>query len=85
MILQRAIEQVVGIDSAKVAEVLNATDVTTFYGQTKFSTTANEHGIAGGLNPWFWRNGRRTSPASWSKRWCGRWPPAAEVGVTSEV
>ncbi|MBZ5612777.1 MAG: amino acid ABC transporter substrate-binding protein [Acidobacteriia bacterium] len=45
LILQRAIEQAGGIDSAKVAEVLNATDVTTFYGRTKFSTAANEHGL----------------------------------------
>src|ERR1019366_2370015 len=41
LILQRAIEQAGGIDSAKVAEALNATDVTTFYGRTKFSTAAN--------------------------------------------
>jgi branched-chain amino acid transport system substrate-binding protein len=45
MILQRAIEQAGGIDSAKVAQALNATDVTTFYGRTKFSTTATEHGL----------------------------------------
>ena len=28
-----------------MAQALNATDVTTFYGRTKFSTAANEHGL----------------------------------------
>jgi branched-chain amino acid transport system substrate-binding protein len=45
LILQRAIEQAGGIDTAKVAQVLNATDIMTFYGSTKFSTAANEHGL----------------------------------------
>ncbi len=45
MILQRAIEQAGGVDSAKVANALNNTDITTFYGRTKFSTAANEHGL----------------------------------------
>ena len=45
LILQRAIEQAGGIDTAKVAQVLNATDITTFYGSTKFSAAANEHGL----------------------------------------
>ncbi len=45
LILQRAIEQAGGVDSVKVAQALNATDVTTFYGRTKFSTAANEHGL----------------------------------------
>ena len=45
LILQRAIEQAGGIDAAKVAAALNATDVTTFYGATKFATAANEHGL----------------------------------------
>jgi len=45
LILQRAIEQAGGTDTAKVASVLNATDITTFYGRTKFSTAANEHGL----------------------------------------
>ena len=43
--MQRAIEQAGGTDTAKVASVLNATDITTFYGRTKFSTAANEHGL----------------------------------------
>jgi branched-chain amino acid transport system substrate-binding protein len=45
LILQRAIEQAGGTDTAKVAQALNNTDVTTFYGRTKFSTLANEHGL----------------------------------------
>lgn len=45
LILQHAIEQAGGIESAKVAQALNGVDVTTFYGRTKFSTAANEHGL----------------------------------------
>ena len=45
LILQRAIEQAGGTDTAKVAAALNATDITTFYGSTKFATAANEHGL----------------------------------------
>jgi branched-chain amino acid transport system substrate-binding protein len=45
LILQRAIEQAGGTDTAKVAAALNATDITTFYGRTKFSTAASDHGL----------------------------------------
>lgn len=45
LILQHAIEQAGGIDTAKVLAALNATDLTTFYGRTKFSTQPNEHGL----------------------------------------
>jgi len=45
LILQRAIEQAGGPDSGKVAAALNATDITTFYGQTKFATGAGDHGL----------------------------------------
>ena len=45
LVLQHAIEQAGGIDTAKVAAALNATDLTTFYGRTKFSTQASEHGL----------------------------------------
>ncbi len=48
LILQHAIEQAGGIDSDKVAQALNATDITTFYGRTKFSTAASEHGLQSG-------------------------------------
>jgi branched-chain amino acid transport system substrate-binding protein len=45
LILQRAIEQAGSIETAKVSQALNATDITTFYGKTKYSTAANEHGL----------------------------------------
>jgi branched-chain amino acid transport system substrate-binding protein len=45
LILQHAIEQAGTLDTAKVAEKLNATDATTFYGRTKFATAGNEHGL----------------------------------------
>jgi len=45
LVLQRAIEQAGTTDTAKVADKLNNTDVTTFYGRTKFSTAANDHGL----------------------------------------
>jgi branched-chain amino acid transport system substrate-binding protein len=45
LILQRAIEQAGGIDTAKVADALNATDVITCYGRTKFATAPTEHGL----------------------------------------
>jgi branched-chain amino acid transport system substrate-binding protein len=45
LILQHAIEQAGAIDTDKVAEKLNASDATTFYGRTKFSTSPSEHGL----------------------------------------
>jgi branched-chain amino acid transport system substrate-binding protein len=45
LILQRAIEEAGSIDPPKVAQALNATDVTTFYGHTKFSSAPTEHGL----------------------------------------
>jgi len=45
LVLQRAIEQAGGTDTAKLAAALNATDVTTFYGRTKFSTGTGDHGL----------------------------------------
>jgi branched-chain amino acid transport system substrate-binding protein len=45
MILQHAIQQAGTLDAAKVAQALNATNVTTFFGQTRFATGANEHGL----------------------------------------
>jgi len=45
LILQHAIEQAGSIDSGKVAAVLNSMDVTTFYGRTKFSPNAADHGL----------------------------------------
>ncbi|MFI5117020.1 MAG: amino acid ABC transporter substrate-binding protein [Terriglobales bacterium] len=48
LVLQRAIEQAGSTDSAKVAAALNATDITTFYGRSKFATEANQHGLQAG-------------------------------------
>ncbi len=45
LILQHAIEQAGSIDSNKVAAALNSMDVTTFYGRTKFSAAAADHGL----------------------------------------
>ena len=45
LVLQRAIEQAGSTDTARVATALNAIDITTFYGRTKFSTEANDHGL----------------------------------------
>lgn len=45
LVLQRAIEQAGGPDTAKVSGALNAIDITTFYGRTKFATAASEHGL----------------------------------------
>lgn len=44
-ILQHAIEAAGSIDPDKVAEALNATDVTTFFGQIKFATDTAHHGL----------------------------------------
>ena len=45
LILQKAIEQAGSIDSDKVAGALNGMDITTFYGRTKFSGAAADHGL----------------------------------------
>ena len=44
-ILQHAIEQANSTDTDKVAEALNATDVTTFFGHVKFATDPGNHGL----------------------------------------
>jgi len=75
MILQRAIEQAGGIDSARVAAALNATDITTFYGRTQFATAANDHGL---------QVGHSMILAQWQKDKSGKlvkqvvWPPAGK-------
>lgn len=75
LILQRAIEQAGGTDSAKVAQALNATDITTFYGRTKFSTATNDHGL---------QVGHSMILAQWQKDKSGKpvkevvWPLAAK-------
>jgi len=75
LVLQRAIEKAGGIDTAKVAGVLNATDITTFYGKTKYATAPNEHGL---------QVGHSMVLAQWQKDKAGKlekqvvWPPAAK-------
>jgi branched-chain amino acid transport system substrate-binding protein len=45
MVLQHAIEEAGSLDTAKVANAMNQTDLTTFFGQIKFATAANQHGL----------------------------------------
>jgi branched-chain amino acid transport system substrate-binding protein len=45
MILQHAIEKAGSLDTEKVTEALNATDVTTFFGHIKFATDPGHHGL----------------------------------------
>jgi branched-chain amino acid transport system substrate-binding protein len=45
LILQHAIETANSLDTKKVAAALNAMDVTTFFGKTKFATDAKHHGL----------------------------------------
>ncbi len=75
LILQHAIEQAGGIDSNKVAAVLNSMDVTTFYGRTKFSASAADHGL---------QVGHTMVIAQWQKDKSGKlvkqvvWPAASK-------
>jgi branched-chain amino acid transport system substrate-binding protein len=75
LILQRAIEQAGGIDTNKVAQALDATDITTFYGQTKFSAAPADHGL---------QVGHSLVLAQWQKDKSGKlskqvvWPQAAK-------
>ncbi len=48
MVLQHAIEKAGSLDTKKVAAALNAMDVTTFFGKTKFATGPNDHGLQDG-------------------------------------
>jgi len=45
MILQHAIEQAGSLDTDKVTQALDATDVTTFFGHVKFATDPGHHGL----------------------------------------
>jgi branched-chain amino acid transport system substrate-binding protein len=45
VVLQHAIEQAQSIDPEKVAAALNATDIQTFFGQIKFATDPEHHGL----------------------------------------
>lgn len=75
LILQHAIEQAGSIDSNKVAAALNSIDVTTFYGRTKFSAAAADHGL---------QVGHTMAIAQWQKDKAGKlvkqvvWPVASK-------
>ena len=75
LILQRAIEQAGGIDTNKVAQALDATDITTFYGRSKFSAAPADHGL---------QVGHSLVLAQWQKDKSGKlnkqvvWPLAAK-------
>ena len=75
LVLQHAIEQAGSIDSNKVAAVLNTMDVTTFYGRTKFSPAAADHGL---------QVGHTMVIAQWQKDKSGKlvkqvvWPAASK-------
>jgi branched-chain amino acid transport system substrate-binding protein len=45
LILQHAIEQAGSLNTGKVTAALNATDLTTFFGRTKFATEPSRHGL----------------------------------------
>ncbi|MGB7256702.1 MAG: amino acid ABC transporter substrate-binding protein [Pseudolabrys sp.] len=69
MILQHAIEKAGSIDPEKVAAELNKTDVTTFFGRTKFSTDPKSHGLQIGhqmvLAQWQMKNGKLVKEVIW--------------------
>jgi len=75
LVLQRAVEKAGGVDTQKVAQALNDTDITTFYGRTKFSTAAADHGL---------QVGHSMVLAQWQKDKSGKpvlqvvWPPAGK-------
>jgi branched-chain amino acid transport system substrate-binding protein len=74
VVLQHAIEQAGSIDPEKVTAALNATDISTFFGNVKFATDPGHHGLQIGhqmvLAQWQMVNGK-----------LGRqviWPPEAQ-------
>jgi branched-chain amino acid transport system substrate-binding protein len=71
LILQHAIEQAGSIDQAKVAAALNAMDVTTLFGRTKFSTDPKEHGLQIAhdmvLGQWQKKDGKIVKEVIWPK------------------
>jgi branched-chain amino acid transport system substrate-binding protein len=70
-ILQHAIEQAGSLDTEKVTEALNATDVTTFFGPIKFATDPAHHGLqtahAMVLAQWQTVNGKLARQVVWPK------------------
>lgn len=71
LILQHAIEQAGSIDQAKVAAMLNAMDVTTLFGRTKFSTDPKQHGLQIAhemvLGQWQKHDGKFVKEVIWPK------------------
>jgi branched-chain amino acid transport system substrate-binding protein len=70
-LLQHAIEQAGSIDPEKVAAVLNAMDVTTFFGHVKFATDAKHHGLQIAhemvLAQWQMKDGKLVKEVIWPK------------------
>ncbi len=68
-ILQHAIEQAGSVDTEKVTQALNATDVTTFFGPIKFATDAAHHGLQVAhqmvLAQWQMQNGKLGRQVVW--------------------
>jgi branched-chain amino acid transport system substrate-binding protein len=71
LVLQHAIEQAGSIEPEKVAAVLNALDVTTMFGRTKFSADAKDHGLQIGhemvLAQWQKKDGKLVKEVVWPK------------------
>ena len=69
LLLQHAIEKAGSIDPEKVAAELNKTDVTTFFGKTKFSTDPKSHGMQLAhqmvLAQWQMKNGKLVKEMVW--------------------
>jgi len=69
MILQHAIETANSIDPEKVTQALNKMDVTTFFGHTKFATSAKDHGLQIGhqmvLAQWQMKGGKLVKEIVW--------------------
>ena len=65
LVLQQAIEKAGSLDTAKVADTLNATDAVTFFGPIKFATDPAEHGLQVGHQVVIsqWQRGPEGKPA----------------------
>jgi len=69
VVLQHALEQAGSLDTDKVADVLNKTDITTFFGKIKFATDAKHHGLQIAhpmvLAQWQMKNGQLAKEVIW--------------------
>jgi branched-chain amino acid transport system substrate-binding protein len=76
LVLQHAIEQAGSLDANAVTAALDRTDLTLFYGQVKFATSADEHGL---------QAAHEMVLAQWQKNKQGQlvkqvvWPKSAET------